>query len=255
LTSTTLLDSTNCCGICVWKSLSHKNVWEPPKKGSQYYCEARNRSHLTECSKCQCIYSCVGVEDLLDIETHVCHFCRIESSRKAKLLKQQRIKDINTKNKKKGTKEIINESKEVKYRAPHKQCTTCFSRWISEEKTKEREWKCPICVETPEKATTIIKTTVRELVLSNPILLVGLNFKKRFSSILYKTGKFQINSIVTNNKDIVFTLPSTNLCNTLTSTGVPIKMELRGKTCLNDTNELIQILKSSLLKATFEGMY
>merc|ERR1712166_906516 len=47
---------------------------------------------MTECSKCQCIYACVGVEDLMGVASdHVCHFCRTEGSKRVKAHRQAAV--------------------------------------------------------------------------------------------------------------------------------------------------------------------
>ena len=276
MTSRTLLDVNGVCGVCVWRGQSSKNVWEEPKKGAKYYCEAPNLSHMTECSKCQCIYACVGVEDLMGVASdHVCHFCRTEGSKRVKAHRQAAVAAKMKKFKKKikgpeggeengdnnGETKTNDKKKEIKFRAPHLQCSKCCGCWISEMKQDEEEneqhWVCPVCEENnglTSNSSKSVRSTVGELLVENPLLIVGFNLRKSITTKILKSGKFNMSELCTKYHDQMFGKVKEETRATLM--GVQNEEEynlmLRGKQILSTSATIMNALQTLIFDSNFE---
>ncbi len=267
LTSLTLLDAEGWCGICAWKSESPKNRWEPPKEGQAWFCASRKHSYMTECTKCKCIYAVLGVEDLGPDSSPRCHFCRQKSS-KASSLRKRLAKARASKKKTMSAKELKSWNKDMakiahehkvaqksrsdtKDRAPHRQCTKCLSRWISDTKVTPdvfgSTFLCPVCDATPGKGTQLLRVTLRELLVENPKLIVELGLRRKVGKLILRPGKFNIVTLLTKQRTAVFGKVKPSV-----SASASVRMQVRGKPILEDRATLVSHIEEQLFAASFE---
>ncbi len=269
-TSLTLLDATGQCGLCHWESLSTKNRWQRPGKGSAYYCESRKHSYLTECSACACIYACVGVADLVACQSaSKCHFCREEGSRLAKKHKHMRraVAHEKKKKKKKTTKKKTNEKSSAAqkedggdaagevtvepFRAPHRTCVKCKARWIRgvPPDDEAEAFVCPVCEDTPLKATASSRAALGEILAQNKHVMVALGFRRGAADLVLARGKFDLVGLVTGaNRRTIFTPPSAEAVSRAAAQG----LQLRRKPVLDDPAVLVAAVRERVLSASFE---
>jgi hypothetical protein len=270
LTSLTLLDSHGWCGICVWEAESPKNCWERPKEGQAWFCGAsRKHSYMTECGKCKCIYAVIGVEDLDSNSTPRCHFCRQMSSKASSLRKRlgkicaAKKKSMCAKERKRWNKDLAQAAREheaaqgrkndAKDRAPHRQCTKCLSRWISDTKdfpdSSGDTFLCPVCEATPGKGTHVVRATLRQLLLENPKLILELGLRKKMGSLILRHGKFSIVTILSEHRKALFGKVKTDM---LISGSDSVHMFVHGKPILENRATLVSRIEEHVLEASFE---
>ena len=127
--------------------------------------DKKNNSHLTQCYTCKAIYAVVDV-NALNVRPK-CHYCRNASK--------------------------LNE-------IPTKQCKVCLNKWICPDQNyfgkdkSDKDWICPCCNESPEKATQIVQVPFADLVETYPLIINNM-FKVKVDDIHIRKDMFSTMSL------------------------------------------------------------